>query len=162
LSLCPRQLAPHLPLAHSSPAGHLVPQPPQLAGSVLVSVQPLGHAVGWLAAQLGAHTPEPLQTSPSGQTLPQLPQLARAGLRLVQKKELPFDEAQAVDEQNAPPGAAPAQSVPVWQHWSGSLEAQLTAHAPAPLQISPAGQAVPQPPQWLRSLFRSKQPAPGQ
>src|SRR5581483_4981970 len=95
----PRQLATHLPLEHSSPAAHATPQPPQLLGSLAVSMQvgdgpgpahaaiePQNWPVGpWhtlvpagqhcVFAHGETHLPA-THALPAPHTLPQLPQLA--------------------------------------------------------------------------------------
>ena len=62
----------HVPAEHTSPAGHAVPQAPQLPLSVWVLVQTPPQRVSpvW---QLGEHVP-PEQTWPAGQALPHAPQ----------------------------------------------------------------------------------------
>ena len=60
----------HVPAAHSSPAAHVVPQPSQLAGSELVSVQTPSQAT-----PPDGHPQLPsTQDSPATQALAQAPQ----------------------------------------------------------------------------------------
>jgi hypothetical protein len=69
----------HLLAAHVSPTGHTFPQPPQLLGSVVVSLQPVMQHV---SVPQGGPPSQPradwhmlaTQMSPAGQTMPHPPQ----------------------------------------------------------------------------------------
>src|SRR5690606_34135636 len=63
--------AAHTPAEHAAPFAHAFPQPPQLAGSLMVSTQTPPQSVSVLRSQ--AHAP-PTQRRPPGQALLQPPQ----------------------------------------------------------------------------------------
>jgi len=71
----------HVPPQQASSEGHTVPQPPQLAESVCVSVQPFAHTA---LSPAGQQLP-PLHAAPPPQTFPQEPQLVASVSRSVQR-----------------------------------------------------------------------------
>ena len=71
----------HLPKTHASPELQALPQPPQLAGSTLVSTQLCPHCVVPPEHE-SAHVPFE-HTSPGMHALPQLPQLSGSDAMLV-------------------------------------------------------------------------------
>ena len=174
------------PDLHAWPAPQSVPQPPQLAGSMSVLVQseeaPLPQWLGSFAGQL--QTPL-AQLSPAGQSAPpsreaQVPQFCGSVWKLVQKPALPLPQwfgsaeghAHAPALHDSPPGQtappSPAQLPQLFGSLCGfvhcpphscSPATQLTAQTPLPLQISPAGQAPEQPPQWSESVLKLVQNA---
>jgi hypothetical protein len=73
-SICPDAEQPHVPPLQTEPAGHWVPQPPQLRAFIVVSTHaPSEHSVS-LPSQLALQAP-PLQTWPDAHWVPQPPQL---------------------------------------------------------------------------------------
>ena len=72
-------MAAQAPALQSWPEGQTRPQPPQLAGSVLVFTHTELHSVAPPPAQSTAHTP-PAQSWPPGHSLPQVPQFFGSSL----------------------------------------------------------------------------------
>src|SRR6185437_168205 len=84
----PLQVGTHAPITHLSPFGQKTPQPPQLAGSLVVSTQPEGQHL-FVPEQAGPPLHATAQVPftqfwPVGQTLPQPPQLFVSVLRSAQ------------------------------------------------------------------------------
>jgi hypothetical protein len=126
---------PQLPFTHAAPAGQAMPQFPQFIGSLIMSVQigpcEPGQVFGWLGGQvmpLPPHIPF-WQATPDGQTCPHAPQLAGSLLRFAQYGMPPADMQ--------PFGAVAGQPA-------------LPPHAPF-THATPAGQVLPQPPQFAAS-----------
>jgi hypothetical protein len=79
-SIWPAVEQPHTPALQTDPAGHALPQAPQLSALLIVSTQ--APPVHWVSppAQLAWHE-LPLHTCPDAHLLPQVPQLfASAGM----------------------------------------------------------------------------------
>ena len=126
---------------HDAVAGHAVPHIPQLAASVVVSVQPLAQQVvpgphdgPPLHGIAGWHMP-PAHVSPAMQAFPQVAQLFGS----VAVSVHPVVQQVCVPVHAAPP------LQPIGWHMLAT-------------QVFPAGQATPHPPQFLGSLVVSKQP----
>ena len=158
----------HWPALQVSPAAQVMPQPPQLFGSLSVLAQPLEQQVSPAAQMVPLQAQAPLvQVSGAVQALPQAPQLALSSLVSAQvpafgsqqtcgKVQLtpvePHGQLLPLGEQPV----APQHSVPVAQaapppHWQTPPE-----------QVSPGLQAWSHVPQWNGSLCRSTQPTPAQ
>jgi len=135
----------HLPETHCSPATHLWSHPPQSAGSLVVSTQPLAQhwslpvQTGPPLQESGAWHMADAQLSPAGHVIVQLPQCA--GSTSVFTHRSP----QQVSEPEQPPTAQPVVG------W----------HAP-PMHGWPAGHARSHVPQWSGSVASSTQPPPQQ
>jgi hypothetical protein len=158
-----------LPTQTSAPV-QTTPQPPQLTGSLVVSVHaptPVPQTVG--AVDGHAHA-LPVQLAPVGQTLAQPPQCDGS---LVVSKQLaphlvcPPVQTQLLAIQTVPPvHVAPhdpqfALSLVVSVQAPGTAPQTVgrvagQAHAPPP-QVAPVGQVAPQPLQFAGSLVTSTQ-----
>ena len=127
---------------HTPGAAHGDPHFPQLAGSVFVSLQPVGqhvspgeHAGPVPQNAIGVQTLA-TQLSPAGQGLPQAPQLF---------------------------GSVCVSMQPVAQHWSGGVHAGPVLHPigtlqKLPTQVLSGGHGIPQPPQLVGSVVVSLHP----
>jgi hypothetical protein len=143
----PLQVAWHMLIEQLSPGGQSLLQPPQFFGSLVVSVQPEGQHV-WVAVHAGP----PLHCivevhwlfwhdSPAGHMWKQEPQLF--GSLVVSTHWLPHAWSggmQITVPQTSPPFGCGKQHAPIWQ------------------RLAPAGHALPQPPQFARSVVVSTQP----
>ena len=134
----------HAPATQVAPNGHGAPQPPQLFGSVEVSVQP--------AAQ---HDFAPVQTGP--------PLHVIAGLHALATQDAPTGHDVAQPPQLS--GSLVVSLHPLVQHVCAPLQAGPPLH---PIVVglqtlatheSPATQVAPQPPQFFTSLVVSTHPA---
>ncbi len=174
-----RDVSTQVPVQHCDPAEHLLPQLPQLAGSEVTSThrppQQACPAVQLLPvphrhvpathisprAQGGSHgtsvvQPPMTHTSPAEQALPQLPQLA--GSEVTSTQRSPQQACPGSQEGPAPHWhVVPTQRSPARQGGMHGEGTQLPMS-----QISPAAQALPQPPQWFRSVWKSAQVSPQQ
>ncbi len=118
------------PPKHCSPPEHWVPQVPQLAGSVLVSVQPMPHAVRPVE-QLAVHAPDE-QTWLDPQAVPHDPQLSGSFDVSVQEPE----QATIPGPQGAPPPVPLVEVPPV----------PLVEAPPVPLDVAAPAPVVDLPP----------------
>jgi hypothetical protein len=131
--------AAQVPLTQPTVAGHDLPQPPQLLGSLLSSTQPavqqvLGAAQAGPPLQpMGATQALATHVSPGGHALPQPPQFL---------------------------GSLVSLTHPARQHVSAPVQAGPPLHVARQVditQLSPGGQTMPQPPQFSRLLVVSTQ-----
>jgi hypothetical protein len=149
------------PAVQSAPAGQARPQPPQLAESVLGSVQYIFPVGGSTQTTVGAwHIGEPAhaplwQLVPAGQTLPQTPQLAGSLSRFAHQV-LPVAVVQVPKPapQDVSPPTVPIVVVELPPLPPLPVPPLPESHRPA-LHIAPAGQIRPQPPQLAGSLVKS-------
>jgi hypothetical protein len=143
---------------------HALPQPPQFAGLLMVSAQPLAPQQTSLPLQVPAAAPLPHtqrslpQLSGGAQVVPQLPQCVSDDA----KHAPPQHKGSAGVQLVAPHGqlAAQVDTPPEVQQSCCSVQVVLPhAHFP-PAQVSPGAQTLPQAPQLLVSVVTSTQPAP--
>ncbi len=143
---------------------HALPQPPQFAGLIMVSAQPLVPQQTSLPLQVPAFAPVPH----TQRLLPQVSGVAQASLQLPQwvsddgKHEPPQHKGSAGVQLVAPQAQLVAQvdTPPEVQQSSCPVQVVLPhAHFPS-VHVSPPAQTLPHAPQLLVSVMTSTHPAP--
>lgn len=160
----PVQPVTHWPLVHAAPGAQVMPQPPQLPGSVRGSTQLLPQ-LSWPTGQVDTQRPEEQMALPP-HTVVQPPQWKRSFCRSTQP--VPQVDSGGVHaatqvpcEQTAPPGQptphAPqfAASARVSVHWPLQFERGALQLQPPEMHSSRASHAVPHAPQLRRSAETS-------
>jgi hypothetical protein len=131
------------PAWHAAPAGHTVPQAPQLFGSVAVSVQVPLQLVSPATGQL--HPPS-AQTSPAAHCTPQRPQLFGSVARSVQVP-LQFtspavEQVQTPSAQMSPAGHTTPQAPQLFTSVARSVQTERAVAPPKQQSVSPAEQTA--------------------